>query len=284
MHESRFLLVLHPFMAPLVVLARAMGLRRSWVVAHGTEIWQPLGSARRLSIRQAQGVVAVSADTAERAVRVQGVLPNRVEIISPAIEPTFAAAGLSQRARERRSPVRLLTVARLSHADASKGVDQVLRALPAVRAAVPDLEYVIVGDGDGRHALEALARQLGVSNTARFIGAISTERLIDTYRTSDVFVMPSRTEGFGMVFAEAMSFGIPVIAGNHGGSREIIEQGKTGFKVNQENLDELCAVLARLAEDSTLRASVGAAGRATALERYGFSTFRDRIATLVDGP
>src|SRR5690606_26326033 len=145
----------------------------------------------------------------------------------------------------------ILTVGRLQK---RKGHDQMLRALPAIRAAVPDILYVIAGNGEERDALETLMESLGLQNHVQFCGEITDSELVDCYQQCDLFVLPNRQigddlEGFGMVLLEAQACGKPVVAGNSGGTLEAMFPEKTGRLVRCDSPDELSKAVIDLLRD-----------------------------------
>ena len=132
-----------------------------------------------------------------------------------------------------------MTVSRLASSERYKGHDRVIRVLPRVLAEHPDAIYVILGHGDDRPRLEALATEVGVGKQVHFTGWVAAEDLPDHYRLADVFVMPSTGEGFGIAFLEAMASGIPVIGGNRDGSLDALGDGTLGMAVDPDDADEL---------------------------------------------
>jgi len=137
----------------------------------------------------------------------------------------------------------LLTVGRMDAGQRYKGQDRVIAAIPYIVAQGHDVEYLVVGEGDDRARLEALARDVGASERVRFLGAIGLQDLIETYRMADLFVMPSTGEGFGIAFLEAMASGTPAVGRNIGGARDALADGELGTLVSDA---ELPAALARL--------------------------------------
>ncbi len=133
----------------------------------------------------------------------------------------------------------LMTVGRLAGRDREKGFDEVLEVLPELRNEHPDIVYLIIGDGPDRQRLEAKSRLLGVGEVVVFAGRISEEEKVDHYRLADLYVMPSRGEGFGIVILEALACGIPVIGSTVDGTREALLDGKLGELVDPENPVEL---------------------------------------------
>jgi glycosyltransferase involved in cell wall biosynthesis len=177
----------------------------------------------------------------------------------------------------------LLTVARLSASERYKGIDAVLQALPEVRKTVPEVHYDVVGDGDDRQRLEALARDLGVSGDVSFHGRLRAEQLAAAYRDCTLFVMPSSHEGFGIVFLEAALFGKPSIGGRQGGTPEVIEDGVTGALVDREEVPGVARNLVRMLSDHEGRARMGEAARKGLLERFTYRSFRATLEAHLDG-
>src|SRR5438105_317865 len=157
----------------------------------------------------------------------------------------------------------LLTVARL---DFHKGIDTVIRALPAIRAAVPGARYAVAGVGSRRDTLDALVAELGLRDAVRLLGFVPDAELPALYNAADVFVLASRrhdllVEGFGIACVEAAACGLAVIGSRSGGIPEAIREGETGLLVDPEDPAALAAAAVRVLEDDALRRRLGAAGR-----------------------
>ncbi|HVA80150.1 MAG TPA: glycosyltransferase family 4 protein, partial [Candidatus Binataceae bacterium] len=275
----------HPNLAPLGMALRTLKPAARYIVStYGTEVWHPLPHVRGFGLRHADMVTAIAKFSADRVAMLQRIAPEKIAIIPCALDPDFSAPGgdLAPRRHPGEPPI-LLTVARLVSPERGehKGVDTVIEALPAVLAAFPGVRYVIVGDGDDRPRLERLAAHLGVSERVTFAGAVDSALLRTYYEACEIFVMPSRTEGFGIVFLEAMALGKPVIGGNHGGTPEIWADGTAGFLVEHGNAHALAARLCLLMGDSALRARMGAAGRALVAANFGFDRFRQNFGALL---
>jgi len=170
----------------------------------------------------------------------------------------------------------LLTVARL---DFHKGIDTVIRALPAIRAAFPAVRYAVAGIGNRRSALEGLVSELGLGDAVRLLGFVPDDDLPALYNAVDLFVLASRrydllVEGFGIVIVEASASGLPVIASRSGGIPEAVREGETGFLVDPDDPAAVAATAIRLLGDEALRRRMGAAGRAAVETHYNW----DRVA------
>jgi phosphatidylinositol alpha-1,6-mannosyltransferase len=160
-----------------------------------------------------------------------------------------------------------------------KGIDNTLRAFARLRPSLPDCRYLIVGGGPYRRALENLAQELALGTDVVFAGQVADDELVDHYRLGDVFVMPNRelpngdTEGFGLVFLEANGCGLPVIAGQDGGSTDAVRDGINGLVVDGKSVDAIANAMQRLHDDAALRARLHALGlEAAAAAGWGEKT------------
>jgi phosphatidyl-myo-inositol dimannoside synthase len=274
----------HANLAPLGLLLRMVvpGIEY-WVVLHGVEVWHPLPLVRRFALRSAGRVLSVSSFSADRAVHAQKLNRHRVFLLSPALDPSFLHAACD------RPPVPLppggrvlLTVGRLISAEPGKGVDSVIRVLPDVLKLIPNLLYVVVGGGDLLPHLEELARASPARDRILFLGKLQLEQLKSLYARADIFVMPSRQEGFGLTFLEAMALGKPVIAGDYGGTPEVVQDEVTGFLVDPEDLERLAGRLIQLLQDEGLRRKLGEEGRRRVEQNYTFMDFQERLARILN--
>jgi phosphatidylinositol alpha-1,6-mannosyltransferase len=271
---------------------RLFGLR-SIIYIHGEEISSRMpydldGHRRRRALAQADGIVAVSRFTREALEATMGVPSDKVALISNGVDlqrfgPKSRRVDLLARYNLAGRRV-LLTVGRLY---ARKGMDRVIESLAEVRRVLPDISYLLVGDGPYLPELERLAAARGVRDAVVFAGAVPDAELIDHYALADVFVMANRempdgdTEGFGLVFLEANACGIPVIAGRAGGSVDAVTDGVNGLVVDGNQPPQIAAAILRLFQDETLRARLAATGSAVAA-RSGWDSRVDQFLDLCD--
>ena len=153
-------------------------------------------------------------------------------------------------------------------------------AWPHLLSRHPDAVLAVAGDGDDRPRLEARAAALGLANAVRFLGRVDDRQLDELYRSCRLFVMPSRDEGFGLVFVEAMRAGKPCIGGR-GAASEIIEHGVTGLIVGPDSRHELSAALERLYSEPDTCDQFGAAGRERFLSSFTDDGFRALFMTII---
>jgi len=281
----------HVALAPVAHILLRLRRRPYIVIAHGIEVWGPLGPRRRAALRQAAHIVAVSRFTAHKVASVHGVEETRISVVNPAIDPALLSAARDDPTPPpKREPVTLLTLGRLSAQERYKGVDTVISALPAVAREAGPVHYVVAGEGDDVPRLRALAEQHGAAASVTFAGRVTQDALPRLFRGSDIFVMPSVAEqrpdgwageGFGIVCIEAAAFGLPVIAGSGGGASEAVRDRITGYVVDGRDISAVTNAIVRLAADHQLRLRLGAAGRKWAQEYFTFDRYRQGVAAAV---
>ncbi len=157
---------------------------------------------------------------------------------------------------------RRTVIGTLARLDRIKGLDVLLDAA----VGLPTTNLLLVGAGPERDWLEARAAQLGIDDRVEI--APWNDNARDRLRDIDIFVLPSRNEGFPLSVLEAMLAGRPVVATDVGSVREAVADGETGFVVPAEDASALRAALERLVLDPDLRRNMGAAGRASGLRRF----------------
>jgi colanic acid/amylovoran biosynthesis glycosyltransferase len=152
----------------------------------------------------------------------------------------------------------VITVGRLS---ARKAHSVLVEAIAALRSEGVDVRLTIVGDGEERAGLEALAGELEVSDRIAFAGAVAHDALTELLAAADVFCLPSASEGLPVVLMEAMAVGLPVVAARIMGIPELVEDGMSGYTVAPGRADSLADALRRLAGERERWEQMGAAGR-----------------------
>jgi glycosyltransferase involved in cell wall biosynthesis len=149
----------------------------------------------------------------------------------------------------------------------TKGHELLIRAVAALTPDFPAIALEIVGDGPEHDRLVTLVQELKIHDRVRFLGRKSRHEVAAAMRRCTVFALPSRYEGLGCVYLEAMSAGKPVIGCREQGIAEIVQHGSNGFLVGPDNERELTLALAMLLRDQARRRNLGVAARDTILER-----------------
>jgi glycosyltransferase involved in cell wall biosynthesis len=276
--KTKIVVAGHPNLAPVVRAMRFAASRlKSIVCTHGVEVWEPLTRLRRMALRGATVVLAPSKYTAEHVAAIQGVKTERIRVLPWALDPQFEtlAANAAKAVAPKgfpEGPV-VLTVGRWRADERYKGMDTLITALPRLLTRRPELQLAAVGDGDDREWLEDLADENGVRLHVHFLSGLSYTELAACYAHCDIFALPSKGEGFGLVYLEAMACGKPVIGGAHGGAPEVIEDGKTGYLVPHGDAVQLATAMEALLSDPALQKEMGRRGRERVENEFRFSVF-----------
>ena len=250
--------------------------RRYVVWMHGIEVWEKLRPDHYVALRRARLVLVNSHYTLDRFQALHGALPQ-ARVCWLATENDTAPAAHEPHG----GPLSVLALSRIDVEDAYKGHNALIAAWPQVLAAVPEAKLVIAGDGSGRSALEARARDLGLGDAILFTGFVREEELPRLWASADVFAMPSRKEGFGLVYVEAMRHGIPVVASVHDAGSEVNVDGETGFNVDLDQDGMLADRLIELLSDNSLRMRLGAGGLARWQARFRYDSFKARLGAIL---
>jgi glycosyltransferase involved in cell wall biosynthesis len=177
----------------------------------------------------------------------------------------------------------ILTICRLAKSEKYKGYDKVIQALPKILEQVKDAVYVLIGDGDDLVDVKKLIEELNFKEKVYLLGAIKNDFIPQILNTADIFIMPSKGEGFGIVFIEALACGVPVIAGNKDASKEALLNGELGILVDPDNVDEIAEAIIKvlkgeapkhLYDKNYLRQKV--------IENFSFEVFKNRVKIFLE--
>jgi glycosyltransferase involved in cell wall biosynthesis len=161
-----------------------------------------------------------------------------------------------------------------------KRVDRAVRALPQIVRDVPDALLLIVGDGEERERLEALARELGVIDHVRFAGAVPQDEVVRYMQASDVFLAPADLSNVGNPLLEAMACGLAIVTADAGDTGELVRDGETGRLLPDGDPAGIARAAIELARDASLRERVAAGARRYA--ETNFWTWDERLAAEID--
>lgn len=258
-----------------------------WAIAHGVDAWDIQQPRLQKALANADRILAVSDYTRDRLLKEQNLDPNKVGLLPNTFDenrfqirpkPTYL---LERYHLSPDQPV-ILTVGRLSETDQYKGYDRIIEALPTVLQQVPNLRYLIVGKGKDRDRVERLIHHLNLQNHVTLAGFIPDEELCDHYNLCDLFAMPSKGEGFGIVYLEALACGKPALGGNQDGAIDALCHGKLGALVDPNNVEEIAQTLIGILNrtyDNPLMYQPEALRQAV-IDTFGFERFVQTLAAL----
>lgn len=267
----------HLNLLPIAWLTSAVKQCPLLLIVYGIEAWRAQSRFVRLLLQRVDCLISISRFTAERLCAWSGLPPSGISRLPNCVDLSVFKRRPCNTKLARRLGLNgqrvLLTVGRLAGIERYKGFDEVLEVLPALAREGYELVYLIVGDGDDRPRLEQKAAELGVTNHVVFTGYVSEEEKLDLYSLADVYVMPSRGEGFGFVFLEAMACGLPVIGSIRDGSREALLDGQLGLLVDPDDRKALISAIRKAIERPR--------GRPSGLEQFSVETFHERLTALI---
>ena len=266
----------HLHLSPLARLMLAWRSRLTTILV-GIEAWRPLRWTQRLALRRSNLIVAISEHTARRFREANPEFAGRpIQVCHLAVRD--GAAPEPRPAGAETAAPSALIVGRMAAEERYKGHDLLIDLWPRVATEVPGARLVIAGDGNDRARLQAKAAPL--DGAVSFLGRVSDDALAALYRRCTFFVMPSRDEGFGLVFLEAMRAGKACIGGL-GSAAELIEDGVTGLVVDPGDPEQVLEALVRLFTEPETRERMGRAGAARVAERFTETQFRRRFLAVL---
>ena len=157
-----------------------------------------------------------------------------------------------------------------------KGVRYLIEAMKIIRQRNPNTRLMLVGDGEDREKLEGLVGEFDLKKCVSFVGRVQNEKVPVYMAASDVFVLPSLSEGFPVVSLEAMASGLPIIATNVGGLPEVVQNGENGFLIEPRNSEEIAEKILLILRDNRLRERISRNNKEKSKE-YGWETIVKRL-------
>ncbi len=283
--------------ARLVILSHINLLPAAWLIkklspstqiilmAHGIEIWGKLPGSKEKMLSCVDRVLAVSSYTKNRVMADHQFSEERCTVINNCLDPFLASPqnieipnSLYERYGIQPGNKIVFTLTRLSSKEKYKGYDKVIEAISRLNR--PDIKYLLAGkyDAEEKNKIENQAKMLGLEGRVIMAGFIPDEELAAHFMMSDVYVMPSTKEGFGIVFIEAMYYGLPVVAGNADGSVDALLNGKLGRLVTPSDVNEIMAGIGDVLNGEAYRWPE----RKLLMEHFGYETYKMQINNLLN--
>ncbi|MHB8208962.1 glycosyltransferase family 4 protein [Mucilaginibacter sp.] len=231
-----------------------------WLIAHGIEVWRPLSFLQNAFLKHCDKVICVSNFTKQQMISRHNINQDKCAILNNAIDPFMLLPTAFVKPQHLLDKYNLTldnrviyTLTRLANSEQYKGHDHVIELISRLKLKYPGIKYVLSGKYDANEEIRIknMIAQNGVQADVILTGFIAEKDIPDYFLLADVFVLPSKKEGFGIVFIEALACGLPVICGNADGSIDAIRNGELGRAVDADNLDELEAAISDALETST---------------------------------
>jgi glycosyltransferase involved in cell wall biosynthesis len=259
------------------------------LIAHGIEVWSPFSFGRRYLLAKCDHILAVSDFTKQKLVAVHGIAENKITILNNCLDPflepplqTGKNPELLDRYGLAPDHFVLLTITRLASREQYKGYDNVLFALKILKETIPGIRYLVAGKYDAaeKQRLDKLVSDLALQQYVIFAGYIPDEELAAHYSIADCYIMPSKKEGFGIVFIEAMYYGKPVIGGNKDGSLDALDNGKLGIPVNPDSIHEIAAAVVKVRSNTAAYIP----DRQLVMEKFSYLVYKENLREVLNSP
>jgi len=281
--------------APLAWMSprlRKAGAKKIVALTHGHEVWWAKLFPFNLAMRRIGNSVDVITYLGEYTKNAMAkALGGRVRLvqIAPGIDvehfkPVAKSSSLIEKYGLQENLV-IMCVGRLVH---RKGQDKLIEAMPSILKSNPNAILVLIGAGPRAKKLEALVAKYKIYSNVLFLGRVSYEELPEHLAMADLFIMPSRSrlfglevEGLGIVYLEASSCGLPVIAGESGGAPDAVRVGETGFLVDGTNPNAIAEVVSGALSDLPRLRKMGDNGRKWTVENWSWSIWGEKFAQLL---
>ncbi|WP_379093534.1 glycosyltransferase family 4 protein [Pedobacter sp. UC225_65] len=260
-----------------------------YLIAHGIEIWRKLPETKLKALNRLDKIFAVSHYTKEKIKSEHKIADNKIEVLNNCLESFYYFPNdfskpkpLLKRYNLTIDNTVLISLSRLSSTEKYKGYDNVIKILPKLVEKDPNIVFLLAGKADEEEQarLEKLIAEYKIGKHIKLIGFVDEAEISDHFLLSDIFVMPSKKEGFGIVFIEAMASGLKVVAGNKDGSVDALNNGKLGKLVDPDNLNEVEQVLSELLaqpsgdmEKLTLQKNV--------YEVFNYEKYREHLKNII---
>ncbi|MEJ8816984.1 glycosyltransferase family 4 protein [Lacibacter sp. H407] len=257
------------------------------VICHGIEVFEPVSGLKKKVLEHADQILAVSTFTKQQLIEQQQLDAEKITVFPNTIDPYFQLPSqfikpnyLQQRYGLSADEKIIFTLTRLNSSEGYKGYDTLISVLPQLIQKNIRFKYILAGKADAAELqrMQTLITSLGLADKVIMPGFIADVEVTDHYLLADVFVMPSKGEGFGIVYLEAMGCGLSVIAGNKDGSTEALQFGKLGTLIDPDSSDELTAALVNVLTTEHHSREV----QQNMLTYFSFEKFKERLKRILE--
>ncbi|SOD18668.1 Glycosyltransferase involved in cell wall bisynthesis [Pedobacter xixiisoli] len=258
--------------------------------AHGIEVWDQLPKWKVDFIRNKVEVWAVSNYTRDRMVNQHHLKQNQLKVLNNSLSPFLNFPTLFEKPKQLtekygldiKNPI-LYTLSRLSAAEKYKGYDTVIIALAELKKKGHHFTYLLAGKADETEKLRItqLVNTLNLTENVKLLGYLSDDELSAHFLLSDIFIMPSKGEGFGIVFIEAAAHGCQIIGGNTDGSTDALLNGKLGQMVNPNSEVEIINAIQTALANHHHQANEQ---QQLTVKHFGFEQYMEQVNRLIANP
>lgn len=285
-----FLLVGHVHFCGIAYLLNLFLRIPYYSFGYGLDVWGPRSWFFRRSLRTSLKVISISGFTAQKIHSDQAVPEDKITLLPCTLDtnrfvPKPKPGYLAERYKLEPHQQVILMVCRLASAERYKGYDILIEAIPRLLPSFPKLRFLIAGKGADFDRVSAKINAANLAENIQLLGFVPDDELCDHYNLCDVFAMPSKGEGFGIVFLEALACGKPVLAGDQDGSVDAVLHGRLGCLVNPDNPEEIAHELRLLLTRKPMNPDLvnPIFLRKTVVEHFGHDRFVNNLRSILAG-
>jgi glycosyltransferase involved in cell wall biosynthesis len=287
-NDSNLVFISHINLAAAGIIIKMLNKKsKLYLVAHGIEIWNEVNPFKKYFLEKCDYILAVSSYTKNRIMERHNFSENKIIVFPNTIDPFFKVPDkfekppyILEKLKINKNDIVLFTLGRLSAGEGRKGYDKVIAALNILKNKYDSIKYIIAGEYDEKEffRINSIIKETGLTEIVLIIGFIKEEELPDYYLCSDIFIMPSSQEGFGIVFLEAMTCGLPVIAGSIDGSPDAIAMGTDSCIIDPHNLNEIQSAILELSRRKTDKNKQ----QELTIKKFGFDQFKKNLISVLN--
>ncbi len=270
------LILAHLNLLPIAIIAKFLNPKlKIYLSIYGIEVWKKLPFLYRFFFKKIN-ILSISNYTTEQFKQFNTLEDNNIFYLPP---DTDISINTNFDNVYSQNFFNILSVTRLDSNDSYKGVDSMIKTIPLLIKIIPNLKYTIIGKGNDKERLEQLAKDLNVEQYIDFKGFV--EYIEPYYQYCDIFVLPSKGEGFGIVYIEAMKYKKSCIACDEGGQIDVVLDNVNGYLCQYDNINCLSNKIIHLYNDNKQRMKFGENGYGHLVENFTFDKFKDRLQAIL---
>jgi phosphatidylinositol alpha-1,6-mannosyltransferase len=268
------LILAHVNLIPVALIAKILKPSlKVYLSIYGIDVWKKLPFFYRYILKNAT-IFSISTYTTETFMKFNPFIKKEQIVYLPPDTDINIKSSLEN--PYQLNEYNLLTVSRLDSNDSYKGIDSIIKTLPLLTEKIPNIKYTVIGKGNDKERLVDLVNKLDVQKHVEFKGFV--EQIEPYYKYCDVFTLPSKGEGFGIVYIEAMKYHKPCIACNTGGATDVVLDTKTGFLCEYDDQECLAEKFLDLYHKRDLAIEFGKNGYKHLVENFTFERFKNRLS------
>ena len=268
----------HVNLAPLAIFLKILKPNANILFCtHGIEIWKKLSKSTEWIMNKST-VLTVSNFSKNELLKYNPNLKD-IKLFPNCIKMQDTSKILEN--PYNKNEFNILSVTRLSKGEESKGIDTMIKTIPLLIVQIPNMKYSVIGKGEDTIRLKQIAKELDVEKYIDFLGFV--DDINAYYQHCDIFSLPSKKEGFGIVYLEAMQYKKPVIGVNFGGPTDVIKHNETGYLCEYDNLNELSNCIFEIFINKSKRIELGTNGYEYFIENFTYKHYKNNLKSMLIG-